>query len=229
MRGKFIVVEGLEGAGKSSVIGLIVQALKDAGKRVEQTREPGGTPMAEAIRECVKHDWDEVVSEETELLLMYAARVQLLTNKIFPSLDSGAWVVGDRHDLSSQAYQGGGRGVSETTMSAISDIALKGFKPDLTLYLDVEPAVGLERARGRGELDRIEQAGLAFFERTRAKYLALAEQDESIVVISAMQPMEKVHQDVIATITDYVTSNEYTGTVSESSHSVQNDSQQERG
>ena len=229
MRGKFIVVEGLEGAGKSSVIGLIVQALKDAGKRVEQTREPGGTPMAEAIRECVKHDWDEAVSEETELLLMYAARVQLLTNKIFPSLDAGAWVVGDRHDLSSQAYQGGGRGVSETTMSAISDIALKGFKPDLTLYLDVEPAVGLERARGRGELDRIEQAGLAFFERTRAKYLALAEQDESIVVISAMQPMEKVHQDVIATITDYVTSNEYTGTVSESSHSLQNDSQQERG
>ncbi|MFZ8200144.1 dTMP kinase [Alteromonas portus] len=205
MRGKFIVVEGLEGAGKSSVIGLIVQALKDAGKRVEQTREPGGTPMAEAIRECVKHDWDETVSEETELLLMYAARVQLLTNKIFPSLADGAWVVGDRHDLSSQAYQGGGRGVSEKTMTAISDIALKGFKPDLTLYLDVEPAVGLERARGRGELDRIEQAGLAFFERTRAKYLSLAQQDESIVVVSAMQPMEKVHQDVIAIINDYVT------------------------
>ncbi|MCP4278931.1 MAG: dTMP kinase [Alteromonas sp.] len=205
MRGKFIVVEGLEGAGKSSVIGLIVQALKGAGKRVEQTREPGGTPMAEAIRECVKHDWDEIVSEETELLLMYAARVQLLTNKILPSLDAGAWVVGDRHDLSSQAYQGGGRGVSGKTMSAISDIALKGFKPDLTLYLDVEPAVGLERARGRGELDRIEQAGLAFFERTRAKYLSLAKQDESIVVVSAMQPMEKVHQDVIAIINDYVT------------------------
>ena len=205
MRGKFIVVEGLEGAGKSSVIGLIVQALKGAGKRVEQTREPGGTPMAEAIRECVKHDWDEAVSEETELLLMYAARGQLLTNKILPSLDAGAWVVGDRHDLSSQAYQGGGRGVSGKTMSAISDIALKGFKPDLTLYLDVEPAVGLERARGRGELDRIEQAGLAFFERTRAKYLSLAKQDESIVVVSAMQPMEKVHQDVIAIINDYVT------------------------
>ena len=207
MRGKFIVVEGLEGAGKSSVIGLIVEALKDAGKRVEQTREPGGTPMAEAIRECVKHDWDETVSEETELLLMYAARVQLLTNKIFPSLDAGAWVVGDRHDLSSQAYQGGGRGVSAETMTAISNIALKGFKPDLTLYLDVEPAVGLERARGRGELDRIEQSGLAFFERTRAKYLSLAKQDESIVVVSAMQPMEKVHQDVIATINDYVTVN----------------------
>ena len=224
MRGKFIVVEGLEGAGKSSVIGLIVQALKDAGKRVEQTREPGGTPMAEAIRECVKHDWDEIVSEETELLLMYAARVQLLTNKILPSLDAGAWVVGDRHDLSSQAYQGGGRGVSEKTMTAISDIALKGFKPDLTLYLDVEPAVGLERARGRGELDRIEQAGLAFFERTRAKYLSLAKQDESIVVVSAMQSMEKVHQDVTAIINDYVTTIN-----SASSDIAQNESMQGKG
>ena len=224
MRGKFIVVEGLEGAGKSSVIGLIVQALKNAGKRVEQTREPGGTPMAEAIRECVKHDWDETVSEETELLLMYAARVQLLTNKILPSLDAGAWVVGDRHDLSSQAYQGGGRGVSEKTMTAISDIALKGFKPDLTLYLDVEPAVGLERARGRGELDRIEQAGLAFFERTRAKYLSLAKQDESIVVVSAMQSMEKVHQDVTAIINDYVTTIN-----SASSDIAQNESMQGKG
>ncbi|MEC8748340.1 MAG: dTMP kinase [Pseudomonadota bacterium] len=224
MRGKFIVVEGLEGAGKSSVIGLIVQALKGAGKRVEQTREPGGTPMAEAIRECVKHDWDETVSEETELLLMYAARVQLLTNKILPSLDAGAWVVGDRHDLSSQAYQGGGRGVSEKTMTAISDIALKGFKPDLTLYLDVEPAVGLERARGRGELDRIEQAGLAFFERTRAKYLSLAKQDESIVVVSAMQSMEKVHQDVTAIINDYVTTIN-----SASSDIAQNESMQGKG
>ncbi len=222
MRGKFIVVEGLEGAGKSSVIGLIVEALKKAGKRVEQTREPGGTPMAEAIRECVKHDWHETVSEETELLLMYAARVQLLTNKILPSLDTGAWVVGDRHDLSSQAYQGGGRGVSEKTMRAISDIALKGFKPDLTLYLDVDPAVGLERARGRGELDRIEQAGLAFFERTRAKYLELAEQDESIVVVSAMQSMDKVHQDVIAVIHHYITS-ECSGDVSQRNTSVLGD------
>ncbi len=180
--------------------------------------------MAEAIRECVKHDWDETVSEETELLLMYAARVQLLTNKILPSLDAGAWVVGDRHDLSSQAYQGGGRGVSEKTMTAISNITLKGFKPDLTLYLDVEPAVGLERARGRGELDRIEQAGLAFFERTRAKYLSLAKQDESIVVVSAMQSMEKVHQDVTAIINDYVTTIN-----SASSDIAQNESMQGKG
>ncbi|AJP44247.1 MAG TPA: dTMP kinase [Alteromonas australica] len=202
--GKFIVVEGLEGAGKSSVIGLVKNTLIDAGISVELTREPGGTPMAEAIRECVKHDWEESVAEETELLLMYAARVQLLKNRILPALERGCWVVGDRHDLSSQAYQGGGRGVDASTMQAISEIALGGFKPDLTLYLDVEPATGLARARGRGELDRIEQAGLAFFERTRARYLSLAENDNSIVVVNAMNDMPEVHRDVQRILQEYL-------------------------
>lgn len=202
--GKFIVVEGLEGAGKSSVIGLVKNTLIDAGISVELTREPGGTPMAEAIRECVKHDWEESVAEETELLLMYAARVQLLKNRILPALERGCWVVGDRHDLSSQAYQGGGRGVDASTMQAISEIALGGFKPDLTLYLDVEPATGLARAKGRGELDRIEQAGLAFFERTRARYLSLAENDNSIVVVNAMNDMPEVHRDVQRILQEYL-------------------------
>ena len=202
--GKFIVVEGLEGAGKSSVIGLVKNTLIDAGISVELTREPGGTPMAEAIRECVKHDWEESVAEETELLLMYAARVQLLKNRILPALERGCWVVGDRHDLSSQAYQGGGRGVDASTMQAISEIALGGFKPDLTLYLDVEPATGLARARGRGELDRIEQAGLAFFERTRARYLSLAENDNSIVVVTALNDMLEVHRDVQRILQEYL-------------------------
>lgn len=204
MSAKFIVVEGLEGAGKSSVISLIVSTLQAKGLTVEQTREPGGTPMAEAIRECVKHDWEEQVAEETELMLMYAARVQLLTNRIKPALAKGHWVVGDRHDLSSQAYQGGGRGIDTNTMRVLSDVALKGFKPDLTLYLDVEPATGLARARGRGELDRIEQAGLAFFERTRARYLALAENDDSILTIDAMQEMPRVHEAVRRTIEQYL-------------------------
>lgn len=204
MSGKFIVVEGLEGAGKSSVIGLIVKALENAGKQVEQTREPGGTPMAEAIRECVKQNWEERVAEETELLLMYAARVQLLANRIYPALESGKWVVGDRHDLSSQAYQGGGRGVNTQTMDAMRDIALKGFKPNLTIYLDVDPVVGLERARGRGELDRIEQSGIAFFERTRARYLSLAANDPSIVVVDATEDMATVHNNVSTIITEYL-------------------------
>lgn len=196
MSGKFIVVEGLEGAGKSSVITLIVETLRGYGHHAMTTREPGGTPMAEAIRDCVKQNWQETVAEETELMLMYAARLQLLANRIKPALLAGEWVVGDRHDLSSQAYQGGGRNIAAHTLQTLGELTLKGFKPDLTLYLDVEPAVGLERARGRGELDRIEQSGLAFFERTRARYLQLASEDESIITINAMQEMSHVHQDV---------------------------------
>ena len=204
MSGKFIVVEGLEGAGKSSVIALVEQAVKSKGFTTVTTREPGGTPMAEAIRNCVKQNWQENVVEETELMLMYAARAQLLANVIKPAMDAGSWVIGDRHDLSSQAYQGGGREIEQATLSALSDITLKGFKPNLTLYLDVEPAVGLERARGRGELDRIELAGLGFFERTRARYLELAAADSNIITIDAMQPMADVHRDVQRTLEQYL-------------------------
>ncbi|GGF81044.1 dTMP kinase [Alteromonas lipolytica] len=204
MAGKFIVVEGLEGAGKSSVIALVESAVKAQGHSTVTTREPGGTPMAEAIRECVKQNWQETVVEETELMLMYAARAQLLANVIKPALADNSWVIGDRHDLSSQAYQGGGRQIDADTLVALRDITLKGFKPDLTLYLDVEPAVGLERARGRGELDRIELAGLGFFERTRARYLELAGADDSIITINAMQPMADVHSDVRKALEHYL-------------------------
>lgn len=204
MRGKFIVVEGLEGAGKSSVIQLVVEAIEAAGHTVVTTREPGGTPMAESIRECVKHPWEEQVAEETELMLMYAARRQLLVNRIFPALEQGQWVVGDRHELSSLAYQGGGRKINKATMQALSDITLQGFSPDLTLYLDVDPQTGLERARGRGELDRIELSGLAFFERTRARYLELAARDERIITIDANQPMAQVHQAVSTQLQAYI-------------------------
>lgn len=194
--GKFIVIEGLEGAGKSTAIDIVKQVLTDVGEDYVCTREPGGTPMAESIRECVKHDWDEEVTVEAELLLMYAARVQLLENTIKPNLAKGIWVIGDRHDLSSQAYQGGGRQINADKMSALSNIALNGFKPDITLYLDVEPEEGLKRARGRGELDRIELAGIAFFERTRKRYLEIAEQDNTVHTINTMQDMQQVHVDI---------------------------------
>lgn len=196
MSGKFIVIEGLEGAGKSSAIEMVKAAIEQAGHTLVCTREPGGTPMAEAIRECVKHDWQEQVTVEAELLLMYAARVQLLANVIKPALQQGQWVLGDRHDLSSQAYQGGGRQIPETILESLRAISLKGFKPDLTLYLDVEPSVGLARARGRGELDRIELSGLDFFTRTRDRYLQLAAQDPSIKVVDAMQDMPAVHAQI---------------------------------
>ena len=205
MPGKFIVVEGLEGAGKSSAISIIKSKIEARGHHVVCTREPGGTPMAEAIRACVKQDWrDEHVTVEAELMLMYAARSQLLENIIKPNLAQGTWVVGDRHDLSSRAYQGGGREIPETMLEPLRALTLKGFKPDFTLYMDVEPETGLARARGRGELDRIEMENISFFHRTRAMYQHIASKDDSIDTIDTMQDMASVHRDVEASINHFL-------------------------
>ncbi|KJY90735.1 thymidylate kinase [Vibrio neptunius] len=203
---KFIVIEGLEGAGKSTAINAVLDTLKQAGiEKVTNTREPGGTALAEKLRTLVKQDHvGEELQDMTELLLMYAARVQLVENVIKPALDSGTWVVGDRHDMSSQAYQGGGRQISKQTMAALKQTTLGDFKPDLTIYLDLDPRVGLERARGRGELDRIEKMDMSFFDRTRERYLELASNDESIVVVSAEQSIDSVAQDIRTHLTNWL-------------------------
>ncbi|MCF2950389.1 dTMP kinase [Paraglaciecola aquimarina] len=204
-KGKFIVIEGLEGAGKSTAVSIISDAIQAAGHQLVNTREPGGTAMAEAIRECVKNDWpDEKVTIQAELLLMYAARAQLVQNVILPNLEKGCWVLGDRHDMSSRAYQGGGREIDSVMIDSLRKITLSGFEPDFTLYLDVEPKEGLKRAKGRGELDRIEQEDLSFFERTRDRYLALAAQDKNCVVINTMQDIQSVHLDIQAAIQQYL-------------------------
>lgn len=196
-KGKFIVVEGMEGAGKSSAISAIEEVLTKNNIPFIKTREPGGTPLAEALRDMVKSaEHQEVLTQETELLLMYASRSQLLANKIRPALEKGLWVIGDRHDLSSRAYQGGGRQFDDKIMDAIANVTLKGFKPDLTLYLDIEPKIGLSRAKARGELDRIEQEKIEFFERVRNKYCQLAAADKSIKTIDASQSMDEVHQNI---------------------------------
>lgn len=193
MSGKFIVIEGLEGAGKSTAVAVVERFLHKVGIEViEKTREPGGTEIAEKIRSLVKETHQEPLADKTELLLMYAARTQLIETIIKPSLAKGAWVIGDRHDLSSQAYQGGGRGIDATTMLALRDIALDGFKPHLTLYLDIDPKLGLERAKSRGELDRIELMALPFFERTRETYLGFVANDPTIKCIDASQSIESV-------------------------------------
>lgn len=205
--GKFIVIEGLEGAGKSSAVTILTKAIEAAGHTVVNTREPGGTAMAEAIRDVVKHDWiDEKVTVEAELLLMYAARAQLVQNVILPSLKKGYWVLGDRHDMSSQAYQGGGRQIDGNMIESLRTITLKGFRPDFTLYMDVEPKEGLKRAKGRGELDRIEQEELSFFERARERYLLLATQDHNCIVINTMQSIQTVHKDVALAIKQFLES-----------------------
>lgn len=195
--GKFIVIEGLEGAGKSSAIASIVNHLHAKGIVTQTVREPGGTPLAEAIRELVKQDWQESLTAETELLLMYASRSQLVENIIKPALQRGVWVIADRHDLSSRAYQGGGRQLGDAKLTALRELVLGDFTPDLTLLLDVEPQKGLERARERGELDRIEQEDLAFFERTRERYLEIAAADPAICVVNSNQEMELVHRDLL--------------------------------
>ncbi|KGK17891.1 thymidylate kinase [Vibrio navarrensis] len=195
---KFIVVEGLEGAGKSTAISTVLDVLGQAGiQDVVQTREPGGTPLAEKLRALVKEEHSgEHLHDMTELLLLYAARVQLVENVIKPALAQGQWVVGDRHDMSSQAYQGGGRQISPLLMKNLRDTALGEFKPDFTIYMDIDPKVGLERARGRGELDRIEKMDISFFERTRQRYLQIAQADPSVVIINAEQAIDAVSQDI---------------------------------
>lgn len=208
MNNHFIVIEGLEGAGKSTATKAITDWLDKHQQGYIQTREPGGTPMAEALRDLVKQIRDdEKVTAETELLLMYASRIQLIENVIKPALAEGQWVVGDRHDLSSRAYQGGGRGISDELFMPIRDAVLKGFAPSLTLYLDIDPKVGLARARARGELDRIELEAMSFFERTRAKYQALAAQDTSIVTINAEQSIDAVYADITQALTEYFNAN----------------------
>ncbi|TPH16214.1 dTMP kinase [Litorilituus lipolyticus] len=196
-KGKFIVIEGMEGAGKSTAITVVEDFLKQSNIPFINTREPGGTPLAESLRSIVKSvEHEETLTQETELLLMYASRSQLLANKILPALEKGEWVIGDRHDLSSKAYQGGGRNFDDAVMKAIADVTLKGFKPDLTLYLDISPQIGLSRAKARGELDRIELEKIDFFDRVRNKYLELASKDDSIITIDASQSMPMVHQKI---------------------------------
>ncbi len=202
MNAKFIVIEGLEGAGKTTARDCIVEQLREQGiSEIVFTREPGGTPLAEKLRDLIKQGLEgEKITDKAELLMLYAARVQLVESVIKPALARGAWVVGDRHDLSSQAYQGGGRGIDPQLMQTLRDAVLGDFRPDLTLYLDVSPEIGLQRARARGELDRIEQESLNFFTRTRQRYQALAASDASIKTIDASQPLEQVTLSLKATL-----------------------------
>ncbi|WP_084255303.1 dTMP kinase [Pasteurella testudinis] len=208
--GKFIVLEGLEGAGKTTAREAVLKALQANGiDQVEFTREPGGTPLAEKLRQLIKFgDGKEVISDKAELLMLYAARIQLVENVIRPALTCGKWVLGDRHDMSSQAYQGGGRQIDRTLLATLRDTVLGDFKPDLTLYLDIDPELGLSRARSRGELDRIEQLQLDFFQRTRQRYLELVAADPNAILIDAAQSIEQVSAAVQSAVSAWLAKQE---------------------
>lgn len=194
MRGKFIVLEGGEGAGKSSNLNALQDLLEARGMRVLRTREPGGTPLGEAVRGLLLDSAFAGMEARTELLLMFAARAQHVAQVICPALDEGVWVISDRFTSSSYAYQGGGRGLPREAIAWLESFVQDDLRPDLTLLLDTPVEVGLERMRSRGEPeDRIEREGRPFFERVRAAFLAQAEAHaERFVVLDATQTIEHV-------------------------------------
>jgi dTMP kinase len=204
--GLFISIEGGEGAGKSTVIAALSDLLSADGREVVLTREPGGTPEGEAIRAVLLDPANHVVPE-AELLLMFAARAQLVRQLIRPALARGAAVVADRFTDASYAYQGGGRGLDMGRIAELERWAA-GIKPDLTFLLDVGVAQGLARARSRGgEPDRIEREREDFFERVRGVYLARAAAEPArFRVIDASQPADAVQAAVRETLTEWLRS-----------------------
>ena len=192
-RGKFITVEGTEGVGKSTNIAFIKQWLTQAGCDILVTREPGGTPLAEEIRDLLLTNRREKVDATAELLLMFAARAQHLNTLIEPALASGQWVLCDRFTDATFAYQGGGRDLDLQTIANLEALVQGDRQPDMTFYLDIDVAEGLERARQRGELDRFEQEDITFFEKVRDSYLNRIQQyPDRFIVIDASRSLADV-------------------------------------
>ncbi|MGD9599888.1 MAG: dTMP kinase [Steroidobacteraceae bacterium] len=191
-RGHFITLEGIEGAGKSTVAAHLSAHLQARGVVVHATREPGGTPLAERIRALVLDRGDEHIAPEAEVLLMFAARRLHVDNLIRPALERGEWVLCDRFTDATRAYQGAGRGVAPALIDLLAQAVHADFEPDLTLYLDVPVALGLSRAAARrGTTDRFEAEGVAFFERVRNRYLEIA-REARVVHIDATRPLAAV-------------------------------------
>ena len=193
--GKFITLEGSEGVGKSTNLDFLCQRLADANIDFYQTREPGGTPMAEALRAQLLAEWDESVDGMTELLLVFAARNQHLNNEIKPRLARGQWVVCDRFTDATYAYQGVARGVARQYVEQLEQWVQQGLQPDLTLYLDCDPRIGRDRIANR-EQDRLEQEQLAFFEAVRQGYLERAASERRIHTIDASVSLQEVQNSI---------------------------------
>lgn len=195
--GKFITVEGTEGVGKSTNIELIKTLIQNAGVELVVTREPGGTPLAEELRNVLLVNRDENFDPLAELLVVFAARAQHLNEVIKPALAAGKWVLSDRFTDATFAYQGMGRGLPVEAILQLEQMVQQGLQPDTTFLLDIDVTVGLERARERGELDRFENEAIAFFEKVRAGYHErVAASPDRFMVIDAGQTLEAVQHDV---------------------------------
>ncbi|MBU3671579.1 MAG: dTMP kinase [Sinobacteraceae bacterium] len=205
MRGRFITLEGIEGAGKSTLASALRDALQARGLTVALTREPGGTPLAERLRDLVLTRGEERVSPEAETLIMFAARAVHLDNLVRPALERGTWVICDRFTDATRAYQGGGRGVSTDFIEQLAQTVHAGLEPDLTLLLDLPVEEGLRRAARRrvdrgDQTDRFESETVAFFSRVRERYLHIAESAARCQCIDALQPMQLVQAQALAAL-----------------------------
>ncbi len=199
--GKFITVEGIEGVGKSTNVAFLREAIEKRGYEVLTTREPGGTPMAERIREMLIEHGDEPVPDITELLLMFASRSLHVNNVIQPALAAGTWVICDRFTDASRAYQGGGRGFPQEDINRLAEWVHGDLRPNLTILLDAPVETGMSRAGRRGSPDRIEIERVDFFERVRECYLSLAEGDpERFAVIDASRDIDAVRVSIESVI-----------------------------
>nr|WP_306466498.1 dTMP kinase [Pseudomonas sp. HD6421] len=199
--GLFITLEGPEGAGKSTNRDYLAARLREHGLDLVLTREPGGTPLAEQVRELLLAPRDEPMAADTELLLVFAARAQHLAEVIRPALARGAVVLCDRFTDATYAYQGGGRGLSLERIATLEQFVQGDLRPDLTLVFDLPVEVGLARAAARGRLDRFEQEGQAFFEAVRQAYLQRAQGDsQRYCLLDAAQPLQAVQRSIDALV-----------------------------
>jgi dTMP kinase len=207
MRGRFITLEGGEGAGKSSNLEHIHRHLRAAGKAVIQTREPGGTPLGEQLRALLLDRGQSAMADDTELLLMFAARAQHLAELITPALARGEWVLCDRFTDATYAYQGGGRGIEKERILLLEQWVQRELRPDLTLLLDLPVEQGLQRAGARSDPDRFEQEQAEFFQRVRAAYRERAQQEpERFRIIDASRPLAEVQAQIDRVLDDYLAS-----------------------
>lgn len=202
LTGKFITIEGQDGAGKTTNLTFICNILREQGIEFVETREPGGTVLGESVRELLLGK-DIAIAVKTELLLMFSARCQHIEEVIMPALNAGKWVVCDRFTDATYAYQGGGHGIDKALIEDIERVCLKGFKPDLTLLLDIDVNVGQERTNQRafdekvGQLDRFERQKAEFKQRVRDVYLYRCKQDsDRMKLVDASQPLEEVQNNI---------------------------------